>query len=237
MLVRLQKYLADAGVASRRKAETLILEGKIEVNGVVVTELGRKVEDGKDRVFYLGKEVKKTERPVYLMLNKPEGYVTTVKDQFHRPTVMDLIRDIKERVFPVGRLDYDTSGLLLLTNDGDLTYRLTHPKHDIQKTYQAKLYGVPDQNDKNKFLWGIPIDGQKTAPARLEVIRTDGKFSFCNIIIQEGRNRQVRKMCEQIKHPVASLKRTGTGELMLGDLEKGKYRHLTSKEIAYLKQL
>lgn len=237
MLVRLQKYLADAGIASRRKAEEFISEGKVKVNGKVVTEMGIKIDDKKDIVVYQDKEVKKETKMVYLMLHKPEGYVTTVKDQFDRPTVMDLIKGIKERVFPVGRLDYDTSGLLLLTNDGDLTYRLTHPKHDIEKTYEAKLYGIPDKNAVNQFHWGILIDGKKTEPARLEVLEVQGKCSICKIVIREGRNRQVRKMCEAVKHPVATLKRTGTGELSLGTLERGKYRYLTEKEISYLKNL
>lgn len=237
MEVRLQKYLADAGVASRRRAEELILEGKVSVNGVVVTELGTKVDDKVDSVFYNGKRVINNERMVYIMLHKPEGFVSTVKDQFDRPTVMDLLKGISERIVPVGRLDYDTSGLLLLTNDGDLTYKLTHPKHLVEKTYMAKLFGRPDQNAMNQFKWGVNIDGRRTEPARLEIVEDLGKYTMCKITITEGRNRQVRKMCDAVKHPVATLKRVATGELDLGDLPKGKYRLLTDKEVKYLKSL
>lgn len=237
MQVRLQKYLADSGIASRRKAEELILEGRVKVNGVVVTELGTKVDDKTDIILFNNKEVRHDEKLVYIMLHKPEGYVTTVKDQFDRPTVMDLLKGIKERVFPVGRLDYDTSGLLILTNDGDLTFKLTHPKHDIEKTYMAKLFGRPDINSMNQFKWGVMIDGKRTEPAKLEIVENSEKYCNCKIVIREGRNRQVRKMCEAIRHPVATLKRIGTGDLFLGDLDKGKYRYLTEKEVKYLKSL
>ncbi len=235
---RLQKFLAEAGVASRRKAEELIAAGKIKVNGKVVTELGTKIDPQKDEVLYLDKEVSKKEvEMVYIMLHKPEGYVTTAKEQFGRPGVMDLVRDVKERIFPVGRLDYDTSGLLLLTNDGDLTYKLTHPKHDVDKTYIAKLYGTPDDMDLQKFRRGVVIDGKQTKPAKMQILEKGERQSTVEIIIHEGRNRQVRKMCEVIKHPIAQLKRVATGELTMGDLPKGKYRHLTPKEIKYLKSL
>lgn len=237
---RLQKFLAEAGVASRRKAEELIAQGKVKVNGKVVTEMGMKIDPAKDEVTYLDKKVTtKNTKMVYLMLYKPEGYVTTAKEQFGRPAVMDLVKGVKERIFPVGRLDYDTSGLLLLTNDGDLTYKLTHPKHDVDKTYVAKLYGVPDEGALQKFRRGVVIDGKRTKPAKIQIIDKDkdGRFCTAEIIIHEGRNRQVRKMCEAIKHPVAQLKRVATGELKLGDLQKGKYRHLTEKEVKYLKKL
>ncbi len=237
---RLQKYLAEAGVASRRKAEELIAQGKVKVNGKVVTEMGMKIDPAKDEVTYLDKKVTtKDTKMVYIMLYKPEGYVTTAKEQFGRPAVMDLVKGVKERIFPVGRLDYDTSGLLLLTNDGDLTYKLTHPKHDVDKTYIAKLYGIPDEGALQKFRRGVVIDGKRTKPAKIQIIDKDkdGRFCTAEIIIHEGRNRQVRKMCEAIKHPVAQLKRVATGDLKLGDLQKGKYRHLTEKEIKYLKKL
>jgi pseudouridine synthase len=235
---RLQKFLAEAGVASRRKAEELIAAGKIKVNGKVVTELGTKIDPKKDEVLYLDKKVSKKEvELVYIMLHKPEGYVTTAKEQFGRPGVMDLVRDVKERIFSVGRLDYDTSGLLLLTNDGDLTYKLTHPKHDVDKTYIAKLYGTPDDMDLQKFRRGVVIDGKQTKPAKMQIIEKGERQSTVEIIIHEGRNRQVRKMCEAIKHPVAQLKRVATGDLTMGDLPKGKYRHLTPKEVKYLKSL
>lgn len=236
MEVRLQKYLADAGVASRRKAEELILQGKISVNGKVVTELGHKVDEA-DTIHFCGKEIKNKEKQTYLMLHKPEEYVTTVKDQFDRPTVMDLIKDVRERVYPIGRLDYDTSGLLLLTNDGELAYKLTHPKHNINKTYIAKVIGTPTENELDAFRKGLVIEDYKTAPAQIEIIKKEGQYSSIKIIIQEGRNRQVRKMCAAIGHPVAALKRVATGKLFLGNLEKGKYRFLTEEEIRYLKQV
>lgn len=237
---RLQKFLAEAGVASRRKAEELIAQGKIKVNGKVVTEMGTKIDPQRDEVTYLEQKVTtKDTQMVYLMLHKPEGVVTTAKEQFGRASVMDLIKGVKERIFPVGRLDYDTSGLLLLTNDGDLTYKLTHPKHDIDKTYIAKLYGVPDEGALQKFRRGVVIDGRRTKPAKIQILERekDGRFCTAEIIIHEGRNRQVRKMCEAIHHPVAQLKRVATGELRLGDLPKGKCRHLTEKEVKYLKGL
>ncbi len=235
MEVRLQKFLADAGVASRRKAEELILAGKVSVNGTVVTTLGTKVDDKTDEVCYNGKKVVPNAHFVYVMLHKPEGYVTTVKDQFDRPTVMDLVKKIPERIVPVGRLDYDTSGLLLLTNDGELTYHLTHPKHKIEKVYLAKVFGRPDENAVNQFKWGVMIDGRRTEPAKLEILEDLGKYTMCRITITEGRNRQVRKMCEAVKHPVATLKRVATGDVELGDLAKGKYRFLTEEEVLRLK--
>ena len=237
---RLQKFLAEAGVASRRKAEALIAQGKVKVNGKIVTEMGFKIDSEKDEITYLEKKVsKKQTKMVYIMLHKPVGYVTTAKEQFGRPAVVDLIQGVLERIFPVGRLDYDTSGLLLLTNDGDLTYKLTHPKHDVDKTYIAKLYGVPDEGALQKFRRGVVLEGKRTKPAKIQILNRDkdGRFCTAEIIIHEGRNRQVRKMCESIKHPVAQLQRVATGELKLGDLPKGKYRHLTEKEVKYLKKL
>lgn len=237
---RLQKFLAEAGVASRRKAEELIAQGKVKVNGRVVTEMGLKIDPEKDEVSYLDKKIStKDTKMVYIMLHKPVGYVTTAREQFGRPAVVDLIKGVKARIFPVGRLDYDTSGLLLLTNDGDLTYKLTHPKHDVDKTYIAKLYGVPDEGALQKFRRGVVLDGKKTKPAKIQILEKekDGRFCTAEIVIHEGRNRQVRKMCESIKHPVAQLQRVATGELKLGDLPKGKYRHLTEKEVKYLKNL
>ncbi len=237
MEIRLQKFLAEAEVASRRKCEEIILSGRVAVNGVVVTELGTKVDDEKDIVTLDGKEVKKSNLFVYIMLNKPEGCVTTAKDQFNRPTVVDLLKDVKERVYPVGRLDYDTSGLLILTNDGDLTYRLTHPKHNIDKTYIAVVDTEPTEAEIKRFREGLVIEGRKTAKARLKVIKTTKDKAYLQITIHEGRNRQVRKMCDAIGHPVRKLKRVATGRLTLGNLKKGEYRMLTEEEILYLKSL
>lgn len=235
---RLQKFLAEAGIASRRRAEELIAAGKVQVNGKTVTEMGTKIDPQKDEVFYAGKKIdNRREKPVYIMLHKPEGYVTTAKEQFGRPAVLELIKGVEERIFPVGRLDYETSGLLLLTNDGDLTYKLTHPKHDVEKTYVARIYGTPDEGDMQKFRRGMILDGRQTKPAKIRILEKGDRISTVEITIQEGRNRQVRKMCEAMKHPVAQLKRVATGELRLGDLPKGKFRHLTAAEVRYLKSL
>lgn len=234
---RLQKILAEAGICSRRKAEVLIGEGRVKVNGVLVTELGTKADPERDEITRNGKPVRPVEKLVYYMLHKPVGYVTTAKDQFDRPTVLDLLYGVKERVYPVGRLDYDTAGLLLLTNDGELTYKLTHPSHLVEKVYEARLFGRPTAADVQAFARGLVVEGRKLAPAKLEILEDEGRFCHCKITIVEGRNRQVRKMCEAIKHPVDRLSRVATGELKLGDLEKGKFRALTAKEVKYLKSL
>lgn len=237
MLLRLQKYLADSGISSRRKAEELIIDGKISVNGKIITELGTKVDDENDIIMYEGKRVEKEKRLVYIMLHKPEGYITSAKDQFDRPTVIDLIEDIEERVYPVGRLDYDTSGLLLLTNDGDLTFKLTHPKHDIEKVYIAKVIGTPTDMELESFRIGLYIDDYKTSKAKISIVKTEEKYTTLKIAIKEGKNRQVRRMCEEINHPAVALKRIATGRLFLGDLIKGHYRNLKQDEIDYLKEL
>ena len=234
--MRLQKYIAEAQIASRRKAEEMILAGRVSVNGKIITELGTKVESDSDVVRVDGKEIHICEKLVYIMLNKPEGCVTTVKDQFNRKSVMDYVSDIKERIYPVGRLDYDTSGLLIMTNDGEMTYRLTHPKHNVEKTYIAHVDRKPDERDMEKFRKGIVIDGRKTAEAEIKIIK-EGKLTELEIKIKEGRNRQVRKMCAAINCNVVKLKRIATGKLELGELEKGKYRYLDEKEILYLKSL
>ncbi len=237
MEIRLQKYLAEAGVASRRKSEELILNGNVSVNGEVVRTLGIKIDDEKDEVKVNNKPVKQQEKLVYLLLNKPEGYITAARDQFKRPCVTDLVKKVGVRVFPVGRLDYDTSGLLILTNDGDLTYKLTHPKFEIPKTYIAKLFGKLAVGDELKFKRGIMLDGKMTKPANIKLIEGGPKYYTYEITIKEGRNRQVRRMCEEVKHPVATLKRVKMGEIELGDLKKGSFRELTEKEINYLKSI
>lgn len=237
MQIRLQKFLAEAEVASRRKSEQIILEGRVSVNGKVVTELGTKVDTQDDVVCLDGEVIKIKEELIYIMLHKPEGCVTTAKDQFERETVMDYIKDIDARLYPVGRLDYDTSGLLILTNDGDMTYKLTHPKHNIAKTYIAKVAERPTEDELKRFERGLFIDGYKTAPARIFVAKEDERMVSLKIQIKEGRNRQVRKMCETIGHPVKHLKRIATGKLFLGELKKGEYRYLTDEEIKYLKSM
>ena len=234
MSVRLQKYLADAQVASRRKSEEIILSGRVSVNGETVTQLGTKVEEG-DKVCVDGKEISPAEKKVYIMLHKPDGYVTTAKEQFGRPAVLDIV-DCGYRVYPVGRLDYDTSGLLLLTNDGDLTYKLTHPKHNVEKTYIAQVEGTPTEDEMKRFREGLEIEDYVTAPAKIKVLKK-AALTTLKIVIHEDKNRQVRKMCDAIGHKVRRLKRVATGKLSLGDLEMGKYRYLTETEIEYLKSL
>lgn len=235
ILVRLQKFLAKAGIASRRKSEQLILSGKVKVNNVVTTTLGSKVDPEVDIVHYNNKEVKQEENKVYYMLNKPEGYITSVKDEKGRETVIDLMPQLKERIYPIGRLDYDTSGLLLLTNDGDLTYAITHPKYEVKKTYLATVKGTPGKNQLEQFRQGLMIEGRKTAKAQIEIIKQDQASSTLSITIIEGRNRQVRKMCAAIGHPVTNLQRIAIGEIELGTLSLGECRQLSKKEIKSLR--
>ncbi len=237
--MRINKYIASCGVASRRKAEELILDGKVKVNGKIIEELSYKVDENKDMVEVNNVKITLDEKLVYLLLNKPEGYITTVKDQFDRPSVIDLLSDVKERVFPVGRLDYETSGLLLLTNDGDLTYKLTHPKHEIDKTYVAKVKGILTEDEMKNFREGLYIEDYKTAPAKLKVLDSDGvkNISTLEIKIHEGKNRQVRKMCKAINHPVLRLKRVAMGKINLKNCKVGEYRYLTEDEIRYLKNI
>lgn len=231
---RLQKVMAELGVASRRKCEELILLGKVKVNAVVINELGTKVDKQKDIIEVEGKALSNQTHKIYVMLNKPVGYITSAKDQFNRPTVLDLIAGVKERIFPVGRLDYDTEGLLILTNDGELTYKITHPSHNINKTYRALVAGKIQQRDIETFAQGIIIDGYKTSPAKLTLLETRNNNSLVDITIHEGRNRQVRKMCETVNHHVIKLKRISIGKLKLGDLKKGNWRYLKEEEIKYL---
>lgn len=234
--MRLQKYLASCGVASRRKCEAYILEGKVAVNGEIIHTLGTQVEPG-DEVTFCGNVVKLEETHVYYMLNKPVGYVTTVQDEKQRQTVLDLVQDIEYRVYPVGRLDYNTSGLLLLTNDGELTYELTHPKHDVNKCYEVKVKGILSEEAKRALQTGVMIEGQMTYPAQLKVLQYGEKSTRFRLTIHEGRNRQVRRMCEAVGYPVLSLMRVSVGKLTLGDLEIGAYRELNEREVQYLKSI
>ncbi|WP_425448674.1 pseudouridine synthase [Dethiothermospora halolimnae] len=234
--MRLQKYMAKCGIASRRKSEKIILDNRVKVNNKIINELGYKVDINKDTVSVDDKKIFLEEEKVYILLNKPTGYVTTVSDQFNRPTVIDLIEGVNQRIYPVGRLDYDTSGLLILTNDGDLTYKLTHPKHEVNKTYVSKVKGVPTQEEINRFENGLIIDGYKTSKASIKILRKFNNKSLVEIKIHEGRNRQVRKMCKEIGHPVVTLKRVAIGTIELGNLEVGKWRKLTEKEVDYLKK-
>lgn len=233
---RLQKYLAECGIASRRKCEQLILDGKVKVNGKTIMELGVKVDPNKDVVEYNGKVVTKVNKNIYIMLNKPVGYITTVKDQFDRPSVIDLV-NIDDRIYPIGRLDYDTSGLLLLTNDGDLANKLMHPRHKINKVYIAQIKGVPDKMKLDMFRNGLYIDNYKTAKAEIDILKVTNGNSTVRIVIHEGRNRQIRKMCELIGHPVLKLKRVKIGNLDIGNLKTGQWRYLSKDEVEYLKKL
>ena len=229
---RLQKFLANAGIASRRKCEELILDGKVEVNGVIVTELGTKVSR-KDFVKYNGKIVKPEEEKVYILLNKPIGYVTTAKDQFNRDTVLDLVK-INKRVVPVGRLDMYTSGALILTNDGEFVNMLTHPRNEVNKTYNVTLKGFVENEDIKKLQNGVEIDdGYITKPAKVKILKIDEekKISRIQITIHEGRNRQVRKMCEAINKKVLALHRSSIENIDLKNLKIGEWRYLTNKEI------
>ncbi|MDY4575978.1 MAG: pseudouridine synthase [Intestinibacter sp.] len=237
--MRINKYIALCGVASRRKAEELILNNRVKVNNKIVTELSYQVDEENDIVKVDDKVIKEEQKLVYILLNKPEGYITTVKDQFDRPSVLDLVRDIKERVYPIGRLDYETSGLLLLTNDGDLTYKLTHPKHEVEKTYLARVKGKPNRNEIENFKNGLKIEDYTTAKAKLKIVKYDEKkdVSILEIKIHEGKNRQIRKMCKAINHPVLRLKRVAMGKIKIQDCEIGKYRYLTEEEIKYLKSI
>lgn len=235
---RLQKILAQAGIASRRKCEDLIVAGKVEVNGEVVTTLGTKADPDQDIITVSGRPIS-NEKKVYLVMNKPKGVITSASDPEGRKIVSDYLRGIKERVYPVGRLDYDTEGLLLLTNDGEFANLLTHPKHHVPKTYMATVKGVPHGSDLDKLKAGIMLDDGMTAPAEVEYkdIDTAKKEATISITIHEGRNRQVRRMFEAISHPVIKLKRISFGDLLLQNLKRGLFRHLTKDEVEDLIKL
>lgn len=230
--IRLQKYMAEAGIASRRKAEELILEGKVKVNGKIVDELGIKIVPNKDIVEYNGKKVVLEKEYVYILLNKPIGYVTTVKDQFNRDSILDLVKTNK-RIVPVGRLDMYTSGAIILTNDGDFVYKVTHPKHEIEKTYTVTIKGIVKNNEVEELKKGVKIEDYITKPAKVKILKTDEEknISRLEITIHEGKNRQVRKMCEAIEHKVLALHRSKIAGIGVKDLELGKWRYLTKNEV------
>lgn len=231
--MRLQKYLAECGIASRRKAEEYIQEGKVQVNGKAVTELGAKINPEKDIVYFNNKKVAKQNENIYILLNKPIGYVTTTKDQFNRETVLDLIRGINKRIVPVGRLDMYTSGALILTNDGDFTYKVTHPSHEITKTYIATLKGIITNEEIEELRSGVEIEDYLTRPAKVKILKTDSEknISRIEITIHEGKNRQVRKMCEAIGRNVMALHRSKIGNITVKDLKIGEWRYLNQNEI------
>lgn len=233
-LLRLQKYIAECGVASRRAAEEMITAGRVRVNKKTVTELGTKINPEKDKVFVDEKPIRADQKKYYIMLNKPIGYISSAKDQFERKTVTELVEDLDARLYPVGRLDYDSEGLLFLTNDGDFTYHLTHPGNGVKKKYQVGVKGFMDMETVKRLRRGVEIDGRMTAPARVELTKIHEDTTDLTFVIGEGRNRQIRKMCEAVGFEVVRLRRVAIGNVVLGKLPKGKWRHLTPGEIQLL---
>ena len=238
MPLRLQKILSQAGVASRRAAERLIAEGRVTINGRTVAEMGTKADPTADDIRVDGRRVKSAERRRYILLYKPSGYVTTRSDPERRRTVVDLLAGIREYIYPVGRLDYDSEGLLLLTNDGDLAARLTHPRHGVERTYEARVAGMPDDDALEHLRKGIPLDGRRTRPAVVMLLNAGRREpeGLVRLTIREGRNRQVRRMLEAVGHPVRSLKRTRFGPVSDRHLKAGQWRELTPDELRRLKR-
>jgi 23S rRNA pseudouridine2605 synthase len=242
MAERLQKILSAAGIASRRAAEAYITEGRISVNGQTVTELGTKADPRVDDIRVDGRRIKPATRRLYLLLYKPRGYITSRSDPQKRPTVIDLLAKggVRDYVYPVGRLDYDSEGLLLLTSDGDLAARLTHPSHEVEREYHARVHGVPDRRAIERLAKGIVMDGRKTAAAEvklLKVMEGEGDAgAILSIVLHEGRNRQVRRMCEAIGHPVVRLRRVRIGPITDDRIRPGEFRELDAKEVAALRR-
>ena len=234
--IRLQKYLAECGVASRRKSEELIAAGKVKVNGVTAL-IGDKVNPNHDKVTVSGKKVVSVKKNVYIMLNKPRGFITTMNDEHDRKCVAELVKDINTRVYPVGRLDRESEGLLIMTNDGEFTNALTHPSKHVSKTYRVTIRPTITKEQATEFRNGIEIDGRVTAPADLKVLEAQENRTVVEVTIYEGRNRQIRKMFEALGIEVARLKRTKVGNLKLGMLKQGAYRHLTEDEVSSLYEL
>jgi 23S rRNA pseudouridine2605 synthase len=235
---RLQKILSQAGVASRRASEQLMLEGRVTVNGATMRELGTKADPARDDIRVDGRRVKVVEHHRYLLLNKPRGYVTTRSDPQRRPTVIDLLRGVREYVYPVGRLDFESEGLLLLTNDGELAARLTHPSHGVARVYEARVLGVPDAHDLDRLSRGLVIDGRRTQAAEVKLLPVKREANQATLVItlREGRNRQVRKMCEAIGHPVDHLQRVAIGPIRDARLKVGHWRELDQAEVERLRK-
>ena len=231
---RLAKYLARAGIASRRKCEELISAGRVTVNQQPVTEMGTRIDAGRDEVAVDGLVVKVPARKVYLMMHKPAGYITSVTDPFGRPTVMELLPPLKVRVFPVGRLDRDTEGLLFFTNDGDFAQAVMHPRHELLKTYEGRVKGIPTRAAILKLAQGIHLDGRLTAPAKIEILGEENGNAIFEMKVHEGRKRQIKRMWEAVGFPVLYLKRTAIGPVALGILPVGCCRTLRKKEIEQL---
>lgn len=230
--MRLQKYLANQGICSRRKAEEYIQQGFVKLNGAIVKELGTKIDPERDEVIFKGNRVGKVENKVYILLNKPIGYVTTTKDQFDRDTVLDLVK-VKEKVLPVGRLDMYTSGAIILTNDGEFIYRVTHPKYEIEKTYNVTLRGIITKEEVAKLENGVEIENYVSGKAKVKILKTDIEkdVSRIEITIHEGKNREVRKMCAGIGRKVLALHRSKIENINVKDLKLGEWRYLTKKEV------
>jgi 23S rRNA pseudouridine2605 synthase len=233
MQVRLQKIISQAGVTSRRKAEDLIREGRVRINGKTVFELGTKADPDRDTIDVDGKRIEPKQPKISVLLNKPDGYITSLRDPEGRPTVKKLVDKIPIRLYPVGRLDYHTEGLLIMTNDGDLAQKIEHPSHALEKLYLAKVKGVPEENKINKLRAGIILEGRKTLPAKIKIIETR-KNAWLEITIQEGRQNQIRNMFEEIGHPVLKLKRVAIGAIRDDSLKPGEYRMLKPQEIKIL---
>ena len=239
---RLQKILSAAGIASRRAAETYITDGRVSVNGQTITELGTKADPDADDIRVDGRRIKAAARRLYILMYKPRGYITSRSDPQRRPTVIDLLAKggVRDYVYPVGRLDYESEGLLLLTSDGDLAARLTHPSHEVEREYQVKVLGVPDEHDLQRLSKGILIDGRRTLPAEVRVLKviegTDAQHALLSIVVKEGRNRQVRNMFDAVGHPVDRLRRMRIGSITDEHIRPGEFRELDAKEIAALKR-
>jgi 23S rRNA pseudouridine2605 synthase len=231
---RLQKILSEAGITSRRKAEEMIIEGRVTVNGQIAT-LGMKADPARDHIKIDGRIISRANPKVYLMFYKPRGVVTSLSDPEGRPTVRDYLKQVKYRVFPVGRLDYDSEGLLLLTNDGNLAQAILHPSKKIPKSYLVKVKGEPDERELNGLRAGIGLEDGVTAPAKLKKIRAAENNTWLEITISEGRKRQIRRMLEQTGHPVLKLKRTRINGISLGNLKPGEYRYLQPEEVSRIK--
>ena len=233
--MRLQKFIAECGIASRRSAEKIIESGRVRVNGEIVDFMGCVIDPESDVVELDGKVISAEKKKYYIMLNKPKNYVTTVSDDLGRPTVMDLVREINARIYPVGRLDFDTTGLLIMTNDGEFANILTHPKNTVNKVYIAKLPKMLTEEQLEKLCRGVELDGVLTSPAKAENVKRPKKGFEVKITIHEGRNRQVRRMIESVGGTVLSLKRISVGSLTLGNLPEGKWRALSDAEINKLR--
>jgi 23S rRNA pseudouridine2605 synthase len=233
--MRLNKYIAQSGYASRRKADEMVFAGRVQINGTLANSPGIDVADT-DTVSVDGREIQPSRKLVYVALNKPKDYITTTEDERSRPTVMQLVADIDARIFPVGRLDADTTGLLIMTNDGDLAYKLTHPKSEMPKTYRARVAGVISDERLAKLRRGVDIGGYVTAPAEAKLVKQGKSSAIVELRIREGKNRQVRKMFAAVGNKVIELERVQIGEVRLGNLKQGHYRKLKQNEIEMLKK-